>query len=571
MTYRLRVGDEGSDEEVPSSQGRDVRVNIKILHQRCKELARSIKNARLDPPIPFNELRSYMPPREIADELISHYLRTFESAFRVVHIPSFEKEYAEYWKNPSNANMVFVCQVFMAMAIGACFYRGPSDDGLELRSQAVRWIYAVEACLVAPGEKRRLTLAGLQAQCLTLLARQMLDVGGDLVWMSAGYAIRAAIQMGLHRDPKHFPKMSTLHMELRRRLWCTLLELDIQSMLDSGTPPTISLDDFDTEWPSNIDDAEMSEATTTVVSSKPMTILTQATIQILIAKSYNVRADIVRRMNHFRSNLSYDDVLRLGTEVNSHFSELSYLRQMHQSSQPEQKVQPRIMDYNIVEQILHRVVLLIHRLFAVKAYTDPHFYFSRKVATETALALAQPELDPDYSRMMDVGGGFLNAVVGHGAWTLCLELIKSLEDDIATYSVERNRAKRKPLKEAIRSMIELSARQIELHETNVKGHFFLSMAFAQVEAMERGTSLDDAMFEAAENSATKCFALLQGRLKSKIPALPSGISDEMVLESMIPSSGTVAEMDIAFWQDPNIEFDMGDSWLFPGLFGNSWI
>lgn len=51
-----------------------------------------------------------------------------------------------------------------------------------------------------------------------LLARQVFNIGGDLVWGSTGSVINTAMQIGLHRDPRHLPPMSALQTELRRRL-----------------------------------------------------------------------------------------------------------------------------------------------------------------------------------------------------------------------------------------------------------------------------------------------------------------------------------------------------------------
>jgi len=106
------------------------------LH-RCKVLARAIKAAQT-PQWTINgvNLQSSLPLRGIADELVSHYLRTHESIHRIVHIPSFEKEYAQHWTNPQSASVVSLMKILLIMAIGTCFYSG-SD--LEVRrTQAVQ-------------------------------------------------------------------------------------------------------------------------------------------------------------------------------------------------------------------------------------------------------------------------------------------------------------------------------------------------------------------------------------------------------------------------------------------------
>lgn len=100
----------------------------------------------------------------------------------------------------------------------------------------MKWIFAAQTWLSSPFEKAKLHTSTIQIQCLLIIARQHYSISGDLVWISAGTLLRTAIQMGFHRDPKYLPKMSILQAEMRRRLWATILELNIQSSIGSGMP-----------------------------------------------------------------------------------------------------------------------------------------------------------------------------------------------------------------------------------------------------------------------------------------------------------------------------------------------
>jgi hypothetical protein len=97
----------------------------------------------------------------------------------------------------------------LVVAISSSLYR-EARDAEQVRSAARQWVYAAEDWLSGPIEKDRLSIDGLQVQCLLMLARQTLAVGGDLIWIAMGTLVRTAIQLGLHRDPKHFTKMSVL-------------------------------------------------------------------------------------------------------------------------------------------------------------------------------------------------------------------------------------------------------------------------------------------------------------------------------------------------------------------------
>lgn len=193
---------------------------------QSKTLGRQIKALRV-PQIMSSEFGNHIPSRQLADELVEAYLRTYETLHRVLHIPSFRLEYARYWQNPKGARQAFVIQLQLCMAIGAVLH----DDQFSLRNLAVRWVYEARFWLSQPSEKSRMNLSGLQVCCLVHIARDVCGVGSDLVWASAGSLMRMALYIGLHRDPDHLPKMSLLAAETRRRVWAAILEILVQSSM----------------------------------------------------------------------------------------------------------------------------------------------------------------------------------------------------------------------------------------------------------------------------------------------------------------------------------------------------
>lgn len=530
----------------------------------------------------------YVPSRETSDKLVHLYMRTFESTYRILHIPTFEREYAEYWKDPHNASTGFLVKLLLVMAIGTMFYQGL--DYHSIRSSALQWVYAAQSWMSAPFEKGRLNLSGLQVHCLVLLARQTTGVGGDLVWISVGSLIRMAITMGFHRDPNLFPRMSVLHAELRRRLWATVLEMTISSSFDSGNPPLISPGDWDTDPPSNINDSEIDETTKEPPISKPSEVYTQTSLQIQLLKSLRARLEISRLLSDFQFQPSYDDILRLGTEIFSFGREGVLLAQ----STPEGSLKPSTLQRNLLDTPIRRVLLALHFPFAMKARTDPRFYFSRKVCLDAATTiLTYPSTScptsprplegqqDDYTRLKLVGAGFFKEVLIYASIVIQLELIVQLEEESPLLRNEVERKAREPLKEYMAYMIELSAQRISLGENNIKGHLFLSAVSAQIDAMERGEDPDELIAKAAKDSAAACYGLLKARIKKP----PSSIVDEvdLVKESGASmgvgggngnSGGEVMDFgtmemaqEFAFeylMPDASMNFDIPESWLFEG-------
>ena len=97
------------------------------------------------------------------------------------------------------------------------------------------------------------------------------------------------MQMGLHRDPEHLPKMSILSVELRRRIWATVIEMAIQSSLESGMPLLISFSDFDTMPPLNINDSEIDESTQVLPAAQDGATFTQTSLQLALLQSLRIR------------------------------------------------------------------------------------------------------------------------------------------------------------------------------------------------------------------------------------------------------------------------------------------
>ncbi|KAG9246827.1 hypothetical protein BJ878DRAFT_253009 [Calycina marina] len=139
--------------------------------------------------------RYYMPERNIADRLIEHYVRTMECSHRIMHVPNFRRDYEQFLVEPSEAPTVFVVIMLLVMAIGSCFNQ--DEDYLTVSATAQQWVYSTQSWVAAPFETSRLNLAGLQTQCLLLIARQANDIGGDLVWVASGSLLRTAFQTSL--------------------------------------------------------------------------------------------------------------------------------------------------------------------------------------------------------------------------------------------------------------------------------------------------------------------------------------------------------------------------------------
>lgn len=98
-------------------------------------------------------------------------------------------------------------------------------------------------------------------------------------WTTTGLAIRIAHGLGLHRDGTRFG-LPPFEVEMRRRVWWALCSLDMRCAEEAGTDLTIVNRTFDTEFPSNVDDDDITpEDTEMPVSREGLTDMAVALVR----------------------------------------------------------------------------------------------------------------------------------------------------------------------------------------------------------------------------------------------------------------------------------------------------
>ncbi|XHF96472.1 hypothetical protein AWENTII_000107 [Aspergillus wentii] len=538
----------------------------------CKELARDIKKHQPSRSPLSPNISELLPDRPVMDELVQLYLGTFESCYRILHIGLFQSAYQDYLRQPQEARSSFVVKLLLLMAIAAPLRSNHKDN--QLAARAKTWIHISQGWLSGPSEKNRLTIDGIQIHCLLLLARQINRVGADLVWISAGSLMRMAIQMGLHQDPRHLGSMSLLHAELRRRLWYTVLELNIQAALDSGMSPMITTADYNTKPPSNLDDADLLAAHAEGVPIKPASSATQSSYQRLLANSLTLRLEATRVINNLQDEPSYDQVLRLAKDLAAECrnSTNSVGHHIATASGLFTDPQPTLTQFkhNFYEHHLSRFLLSLHFPYAVKSKFNPLYSYSQKVCLETALDLVSLLDDDIYHRLLLSGGAMYRDIVTRGAVVIFLELISQLEANNSLFSRQRNRARREPLLNAARRVVQYTHDRLWHGETNVQGYVYASTAMAQVEALLDGVPIKEAIASATGRSLVVCRDIL------KSIAAHSSSTDEAhqrplsYLYADNEPTPTVADANFEFLNNGAISFDISEPYFLQQWAGQSW-
>ncbi|TLS27154.1 hypothetical protein PpBr36_04061 [Pyricularia pennisetigena] len=538
-----------------------------------KRLGRRIKSARM--PVSashkFSQTRRAPCSRDLCDQLVDNYFRTFETIYRILHVPKFRKEYLKYWEDPTAVRDVFLIQLQLVLTIGACLH----DDIFSLRNQANEWLFDAQHWITSPTPtfKARLSLDAMQSMCLLHIARETTGVGADLTWISAGELLRNAIFMGLHRDPDKLSKMPTYRAEIRRRLWATILEMALQASIDSGGPASISLSDFDTKPPSNFDDTQLDDTEGEPVLEAPQPMptdhFTQTSVQIALHKSFPTRLAIAQYLNDFRSNGNYSTTLRLNTEMTAACRTLSMIlrsfrcRDSRDSPEsPTNSQHPSEFQILMTELITHRYFLALHMPWQTALQRDPSHYFSRKVSVETAMMLyrsscthgisedgsaAESVGRADFARLSICGSGIYRNNNLQNTVTLATELIWQLREERATRTEAgfvgdfgspgpdahslagtQQGSGMPPLStskttfglgvmpfadllDALRGYAARTERRMLAGDTNTKGLIFVYCVLSQAESIQKGRSDEETRIKSIQSikeSISKCHSLL---------------------------------------------------------------
>jgi hypothetical protein len=468
--------------------------------------------------------------------------------YRIIHRPTFWQGYQEYWENPANADPAFVVQLQLCMAIGTCF----QDDVVALRRSAVQWIREAQVWLVSPTEKTLVSFAGLQVMCLLHMARETCGIEGDMAWISAGSLLRTAMFLGLHRDPDNLSHMSVFGAEMRRRLWAAVLEIVLQSSLDSGAPPLMNLSDFDTRPPSNYDDDQLAEHAKFPSIPRPPNAFTETTVQIALLRSFPVRLAIAQYVNHFSSPATFEETLKWNTELTNACRALSATFQPFYDPAGILPKRLSLFQLRLAEHMVHRFFLALNHPWLWSAHNNPTYYFARKMCVETslklyrAIATGSPAGDSgtasefdDFTRLATCGYGAFRSVPTLAVLTICLELLWQVQEDRSFrqsmnidhppdrpaqsgnesdvgnsvgMGIGSGAAPRLELLEAVKYSIGWTERRVRCGETNVKGYILFSALLCQAQALQRGASdaeVERSVLTVVGEELNRCLLLLQ--------------------------------------------------------------
>lgn len=247
------------------------------------------------------EMLQALPSGFLFGLLQTRYVSNWETVVRILHIPTFMRECDELQDArraeplitlPSHIPIWIVPQVLAVLAIGSRL-RDPNErsaSGEELPDELITKIcLMVQRWLDELHGKITLTFQILQTRALLLLARQSNLSHPSELFRRSGDLVRVALTMGLHKDAEDCDEIPKFQKEMRRKLWNTIVEMDIQFAVAAGMPASVTSSTFNIRPVLNVDDQDLLEDMQIYPTSKEDSAWTDSTAQIAITASLRDR------------------------------------------------------------------------------------------------------------------------------------------------------------------------------------------------------------------------------------------------------------------------------------------
>ncbi|KAI1138012.1 fungal-specific transcription factor domain-containing protein [Hypoxylon sp. FL0543] len=188
------------------------------------------------------------------------YQENVDPLVKILHVPSMSKIIREL---RSNMNEISPGMEALMFAIYYASITSMEEEEVKVNFGAEKcqlinkYRFATEQALARANFLVTSELVVLQAFTLFLVLVRRYD-DTRFAWTLTGLAIRISQSLGIHREGTKFDDLSPFDVEIRRRLWWAICILDIRSAEDQGTELTIAERTFDTQFPLNINDADIS-------------------------------------------------------------------------------------------------------------------------------------------------------------------------------------------------------------------------------------------------------------------------------------------------------------------------
>jgi hypothetical protein len=310
------------------------------------------------------DLIKAMPEKRVADRLLSLWFNSPDPFKPIIHAPTYQEEYKQYWKDPKRASASWLGLTFAILSLAESFGLREADPGSATakaclaRVEKLHSLSAAAAVLADFTTPKKYTL-----ECLIFYMTGIRSNDGFMkVWLILGLILRLSLRMGYHRDPKFYPSISAFDGEMRRRVWTTVSMIDILISFQLGLPSMVRTITTDTEPPRNLLDRDFNPSSKVLPpgrSTDELTPASYARTKVGIVRIFAQAAEL----GHSTVPAKHEEIMKLDNELEIASTNMPSLLKMPEMSELVTDAPEQLMCRINLALLILKTRIILHRNF----------------------------------------------------------------------------------------------------------------------------------------------------------------------------------------------------------------
>lgn len=332
------------------------------------------------------ELIEALPPKAVADRLVSMWFNSADPFKPIIHKPQFQIEYQQFWKDFGGATTMWISLLYSILALG-CFFqqqglRGPSSSALFAEAERYHNLSGAAAVLADYTSPKAYAIEGL----ILYVGMWRTQTDAFDLWVLMGTIIRLALRMGYHRDSRHYDTLSVYAGEMRRRVYGALYMADVLISFSLGLPAMLRTIQSDTAPPHNLLDQDFGPLSKILPAPRPLDELTPASYagaKVRICRVFSNAAEL----SHATTTPLYSQVMEVEEQLEAARLHIPPpMRAQTLDSSITDTPETLLCGTNL-EILCLKTKCVLHRRFMTSTPNQQAHPYSRKTCIDSALQI----------------------------------------------------------------------------------------------------------------------------------------------------------------------------------------
>lgn len=378
----------------------------KKLHQKVSFSQNSSIFTFGDAPLPeFNPSFFILPARSDAEKLVARYFDFAVPTHRFLHRPTVEAWLEEFYENlgvmrQKDGARERTAVLFMVMAQAKDYM---SNQGSSPADTSARYFQAADHQLsTETGEIRLTSVQARLCQCFYLLSQSRVNH----CWSLFGTTAHLILAIGIHRKRRVETSngFDLIELECRKRVFWCAYSLDNYLSAALGRPRTFHDDDIDQDFPTCINDSDLSSHKINPSSSKAQSIMMAP---VAHARLSRIVSNILRDLYSIRTPSPSARV----SLTSKYSADLLSWREGLSRFLGADGIDPSLLlplyqrQRNVLNLAYHHALILVHRPFLLGNFASLSNKISRQRGT-----LGTPDMDKSVSDCLEAAMNIVGIV-----------------------------------------------------------------------------------------------------------------------------------------------------------------